>query len=111
MATVITWTIRRMTCAPVEAGQTDVVVTASWTCQGVDNSTALLLAASRAGTCTFTYTGGAFTPYDQLTEEQVLGWCWSSGVDKAGTEAAINQQMQEQATAPALVSQPLPWAA
>ena len=107
MATVITWSIRRMTCAPVEAGQTDVVVTASWTCagKGATNS------ASRAGTCEFTYTGGDFTPYDQLTEDQVLGWCWSSGVDKAATEAVIEQQIQEQAGAPAIISQPLPWAA
>jgi hypothetical protein len=111
MATVITWTIRRMTCAPAEAGQTDVVVTANWTCQGVDQSTAAPITASRAGTCTFTYTGGGFTPYDQLTESQVLGWCWSSGVDKTGTEAAVTQQIQEQAAAPVTISQPLPWAA
>ena len=106
MATTFTWKIQRMTCAPVEAGQTDVVVTASWTCQGVDYS-----AASRAGTCTFTYTGGDFTPYDQLTEDQVLGWCWASGVDKSATEAVVDQQIQAQAAAPVLVSQPLPWAA
>lgn len=111
MATVITWTIRRMTCAPVEAGQTDVVVTASWTCQGVDSSKPTPLTASRAGTCEFTYTGGAFTPYDQLTEDQVLEWCWSSGVDKTATEAAVTAQIQAQAAAPVTISQPLPWAA
>ena len=111
MATTFTWKIQRMTCAPIENGQKDVVVTASWTCQGVDEAAARRFSGSRAGTCTFTYTGGDFTPYDQLTEDQVLGWCWSSGVDKTGTEAVIEQQIQEQAGAPVIISQPLPWAA
>lgn len=107
MATVFTWSIRRMTCAPVEAGQTDVVITASWTCIGKDGAAS----ASRSGTCEFSYTGGAFTPYDQLTESQVLGWCWTSGVDKDATETAIAAQIQAQLDAPIVISQPLPWAA
>ena len=51
---------------------------------------------------------GDFTPYDQLTEAQVLGWCWDNGVDKASVEASVEQQIVAQANAP-VVALPLPW--
>lgn len=112
MATTFTWTIRSMTCAPVENGKKDVVVTANWVCRGLDASTPLQLSAARVGTCQFTYAEGAdFTPYPELTEQQVLGWCWNSGVDKAGIEAAVDAQIQAQAGQQLVISQPLPWAA
>ncbi len=31
-----------------------------------------------------------------LTEEQVLAWCWASGVDKDATEAALAAQIEAQ---------------
>jgi len=39
----------------------------------------------------------------------VLGWIWASGVDKTATEAAVEQQIQNQIDPP-VVSPPLPWA-
>jgi hypothetical protein len=53
---------------------------------------------------------GTFTPYDQLTQEQVLGWIWDNGVDKDATEAAVQQQLDNQINPP-VVTPPLPWAA
>jgi hypothetical protein len=52
--------------------------------------------------------GEAFTPYDQLTKEQVLGWIWANGVDKDATEAAVAQQIENQINPP-IVSPALPW--
>lgn len=95
-----------MQCAVQQDGQTDVVITAAWRCNGVDGD----YAATVYGSCSFTYDGGSFTPYDQLTQDQVLGWCWSSGVDKNATEVAVDQQIQSQ-IAPTVVTLPLPWAA
>jgi hypothetical protein len=45
-----------------------------------------------------------------VTEDDVLGWCWANGVDKDATEAAVEQQIQNQIDPP-VVSLPLPWAA
>jgi hypothetical protein len=106
MATQITWIIEQMQCAVQQDGETDVVITAAWRCNGVDG----MYAATVYGSCGFTYDGGAFTPYDQLTQDQVLGWCWSNGVDKDATEANIEQQIQTQINPP-VVALPLPWAA
>jgi hypothetical protein len=43
-----------------------------------------------------------------LTKDQVLGWIWANGVDKAATEAAVEGQIQNQINPP-IVSPPLPW--
>jgi hypothetical protein len=54
--------------------------------------------------------GENFTPYNQLTQDQVLGWVWANGVDKAATEAAVEGQIQNQKNPP-IVSPKLPWVA
>jgi hypothetical protein len=62
-------------------------------------------------TCSFAVVQGeAFTPYADLTQDQVLGWCWANGVDKESAEAAVEQQIQNQINPP-IVSPPLPWSA
>lgn len=105
MATTFTWVIEWMQCKPQEDGRTDVVVTAGWECVGVDGSH-----SSRIyGSCSFSAPSGSFTPYDQLTQDQVLGWCWANGVDKASVEANIAAQIQDQINPP-VIQPPLPWA-
>lgn len=102
--TQITWLIEQMQCAVQQDGQKDVVITAAWRCNGSDGT----YNATVYGSCGFTYTGGDFTPYDQLTQDQVLGWCWASGVDKDATEANIETEIEVQKNPP-VVTLPLPW--
>jgi hypothetical protein len=61
-------------------------------------------------TTSFPVVQGAFTPYADLTLDQVLGWVWANGVDKAATEAAVEGQIEAQRNPP-IVAPPLPWAA
>ena len=102
----ITWVIEQMWVKPQEDGQTDVVVTAAWRCNGVDGE----YSGTVYGTAGFTLEQGAsFTPYDQLTQDQVLGWCWANGVDKDEVEANVTAQIQNQITPP-IITPALPWA-
>jgi hypothetical protein len=105
MATQITWVIEGMQCKPQEGDLADVVITAFWRCNGVDEQ----FNATVYGSCSFSAPGDPFTPYADLTEEQVLDWCWDSGVDKDATEANVEQQIQSQINPP-VVTLPLPWA-
>ena len=102
----IVWKIDAMGVNPQVEGLTDVVVTAQWRCiasQDEYNSQA-------HGTATFTITQGAgFTPFNELTETQVLGWCWASGVDQVEIEAAVTAQTETQINPP-IVTPVLPWA-
>lgn len=105
--TTITWEIQWMQCYPQAEGKTDVVFQVGWQCSGTDGT----YNASVYSTCGVTYTAGSpYTPYADLTQEQVLGWCWANGVDQSTTEAAVNQQLAQQVNPP-VVQPPLPWAA
>ena len=67
------------------------VTTAHWRATAVDGEHA----ASVYGSCGWSE-GQPVVPYANLTEEQVLAWCWASGVDKDATEAALAAQIEAQ---------------
>jgi len=104
--TTFTWTVTQLDCYPQAEGQTDVVFTVHWQLTGTDGT----YNGSVYSTCNVTYVAGTpYTPYDQLTQNQVLGWIWASGVDQASAEAAVQTQINNQINPP-VVSPPLPWA-
>lgn len=88
MATV--WTISTLERELSDGG----VIVAHWRATDVDGD----YSATSYGTCGFTYDASSpdFTPYDDLTEEQVLGWCWNDGVDKDGIEASLAANINDQ---------------
>lgn len=106
MATTFNWSVTQMDCYPQDAGHTDVVFNVHWTCSGTDGT----FSGSVYSTCAVALNPDApYTPYSELTQDQVLGWIWSSGVDQTATEAAVQTQIDNQANPPVVVL-PLPWA-
>jgi hypothetical protein len=106
MANTFTWSVSALDCYPQEDGNTDVVFTVHWTCSGTDGT----YSSSVYSTCAVPApSGGAFTPYASLTQDQVLGWIWANGVDQTATEAAVAQQIANQVNPP-VVTPALPWA-
>ena len=93
-----TWTIATLERELSDGG----VIVAHW--RATDSETvgtgdeAVTYSASSYGTCSFTYDASSpdFTPYDDLTESQVLGWCWNDGVDKDAPEASLAAKINEQ---------------
>ena len=107
MTTTFNWIISQLDCLPDSAEGPDFVVTAHWQCNGTDGT----YNGTVYSTCSFpTMQGDTFVPYDQLTQDMVLQWCWENGVDKAATEAAVQTQIDNQINPP-IISLPLPWAA
>ena len=100
----ILWLIERLLVKPVEGSLTDVVITADWRCNGSQES----FSGTCYGSCSFAPPSGSFTPYPDLTQEQILGWCYANGVDQAAIEANVSLQIQNQIDPP-VVSLPLPW--
>ena len=107
MANVYTWTITAMDCSTTETNP-DTVITAHWTCAGTCIESDKTYYASVYSTCSFPQPEGTFTPYADLTQEQVLGWCWANGVDKDATETAVGNQLANLVNPP-VVTPPLPW--
>lgn len=112
MNATITWIIEWMQCVPQEGQLTDVVITAGWRCNGAQIANSVDYAATSYGTASFPQPteGGQFTPYADLTQDQVLGWCWANGVDKTAVEATVQAQIDSQIN-PTVIQPPLPWVA
>lgn len=60
------------------------ITTAHWQCTAVDGD----YTASVYATCSWA-DGTPTIPYAQVTMQEVLDWCWASGVDKTATESAL----------------------
>jgi hypothetical protein len=67
------------------------ITTAHWTCTAVDGD----YSASAYSTCSWA-DGTPSVPYADVTEAEVLDWCWASGVDKDATEASLAQNIELQ---------------
>ena len=100
----LSWIIERLLCKPVEGTLTDVVVTADWRCNGTQDQ----YSGTCYGSCSFAAPSGDFTPYEYLTPDQVLGWCFASGVNQTAIEANVTQQINDQINPP-IIAPPLPW--
>ena len=100
----ISWIIERLLVRKVEGTLTDVVITADWRCNGTQDQ----YSGTCYGSASFAPPTGSFTPYEDLTQEQVLGWCYANGVDKTAIEANVTLQIENQINPP-VIAPPLPW--
>jgi hypothetical protein len=100
----INWIIERLLVKPIEGTLTDVVITADWRCNGTQDQ----YSGTCYGSASFAPPSGSFTPYDQLTEQQVLDWCYANGVDQSAIEANVTAQIENQINPP-VIAPPLPW--
>jgi len=100
----ISWIIERLLVKPTEGDKTDVVITADWRCNGTET----IGTGDDAKTSSFAPPTGNFTPYPDLTQDQVLGWCYANGVDKVAIEANVSAQIADQINPP-VIAPPLPW--
>lgn len=103
----LSWIIERLLVKPTEGSLTDVVITADWRCNGSQDQ--------YSGTCYGSTSfappsGSGFTPFADLTQDQVLSWCFANGVDQSAIEANVTAQIENQINPP-IIAPPLPWAA
>jgi hypothetical protein len=99
-----TWIIERLLVRKVEGTYSDVVITADWRCNGSQDQ----YNGTCYGSASFAPPTGSFTPYPDLTQDQVLGWCYANGVDQSAIEANVAAQINDQINPP-VITPPLPW--
>jgi hypothetical protein len=75
-----TWTITQTDYLTADG----FITTAHWTATAVDGE----YTASIYSTCSFAAATPSI-PYNSVTEQEVLDWCWNNGVDKTATESAL----------------------
>jgi len=109
MATTYTWAIAYMDTKPSDNGQTDVVISCQWNCNATTGGDAPTT-ASNYGYANFDPPSTQdFTAYPDLTQDQILGWVWSAGVDKAAVEAGLDAQIEKILNPPSVILSN-PWA-
>ncbi len=102
------WAVNSMTAYPEAEGQTDVVFSISWVLSATDGT----YNSAAYGSVDTTYVAGTpFTPYDQLTLDQVNGWVATAlgpdGIAKAQADCDAAIAAQQAPDLP--VTPPLPW--
>ena len=124
MAATIEWRVEVLDCYPTKDSKTDVVMTVHWRCNGSEEKDSETYSATNYGTVAVTYKDGdPFTPFADLTKDQVLGWIWADdlGVDDDGNkiedpgkiekdviEASIQAQIDNEVNPP-IIQPELPW--
>ncbi len=102
-----TWTISTLERTLADGG----VTIAHWRATASETVGEDTFTASSYGTCGFTPDpeSGDYTPYADVTEAEVLGWCWADGVDQESVEANLQANIDLQITP--TTGSGTPWAA
>ena len=108
MANTYKWVISQLECYPQHEGHNDVVFTVNWRRQATDG----LHNADIYGSQPVTLDAEApFTPYADLTFDQVVGWLESAlGAETLAAQIVMLDQQIANQINPPVVSPPLPWA-
>jgi len=107
--TTCTWIVEWMSTQKVDGDLQNVVIQAGWRANGYRAVNSSTYQTTVYGSVGFTSPDPtSFTPYDELSSEQVLEWIWTNGVNKDTTEEGINKQL-DQLINPPVVQLPLPW--
>ena len=104
-----TWSVMQMDCYPEVDGETDVVFTVHWTLTGSDGTYTGYVYGSQAVSVD---PESPFTPYADLTQEQVISWVKNAMGEEQVTvyEQNVAAQISDQ-IAPPVVTPSLPWSA
>ncbi len=104
MSVSYTWKIHSLETAPSEGGLTDVVKTVVWRLEATDGVNTVDVSSSLRFT---TADSGNFTPFDQLTESQVIGWI-EQNFDMNAFREHLQKKLQDLANPPVVSRRP-PW--
>ena len=111
MSATINWRVGVMECYPTYDQNTDVVFTVHWDCLGSQTVSGSTYNGRVYGATGVTFHSGSdFTPYEDLTQPQVLGWVWDAmgSGSKENYENSVQTQINNLIN-PTVVTPPLPW--
>ena len=94
MTATFNWTISQCDRELSDGG----ITTAHWRLTASQTVEDVEYTASSYGTCGFTPDpeSGDYTAYSDVTEAEVLGWCWANGVDQEAVEESLQADIDLQ---------------
>jgi hypothetical protein len=100
------WKILGLRVKPQEGEFNNVVAIVHWACFGEEEDHG----AACYGTMSFSV-GDSFVEFENLTQEQVLEWCYSNGIPKADVEAIVAKALINKVDKFAVQDKVPPWRA
>ena len=109
MAATMTWDVADLAYYPAHDGKNNVVFEVPWICSGTEEKDDKTYSSAARGTTMIAYDKDAsFTAFDDLTQDQVLGWIWKTD-SKADVEANVQASVDEHITPTSLSGAPASW--
>jgi len=109
MSATFSWVCEWLQTTPTTANPSEAVLQVGWRVNGTQEDNGKTYTATVYSTCSLPPADPQnFTPYADLTQDQVLGWCYANGVDQASAEAAVQSNIDNQINPP-VIQPPLPW--
>jgi hypothetical protein len=100
MSITFNWSVSKIQVIPVQDDKTNIVTKVEWLVKAVDEENKM--ASSVSGTRSFSLSG-TFIPFEQLTEQQVLNWCFApenvSVNDSEGNPTTVVKLLKDEAEA------------
>jgi hypothetical protein len=93
MSIIFNWSISKMQVIPVQGSKTNIVTRVEWLVKAIDKDNNA--STSTFGICNFSL-GDTFIPFEELTEQQVLNWCFAFKNFKTDIETQVSEQIVEQ---------------
>lgn len=90
------WSVHRVRVIPTQGQRTNLITAVDWFCQAFDDVNNITTSA--AGTRELT-ASDSFIPYDQLTEQQVLDWCFAPEVITLEDQTTITKLLKDEGEA------------
>jgi hypothetical protein len=108
--TTTTWKIESLECKKQEQGFADVVYTIHWRLYATEGEYTTSIYGSQSVNFDPTNQDYVFTPYEDLTEEVVLGWLKGSiGEEEVSSKEANIIKILNDVMNPTSEIKPLPW--
>jgi hypothetical protein len=104
MSIAYKWSVSKLQTRPQVENLSDVVVHAEWKLTATSGG----VEVERIGLESFNLATEGFVPFDQLTEQQVLGWI-NQSVDKEIAESMLAEALEKKINPP-IIEKELPWA-
>jgi hypothetical protein len=106
--TNFTWKIDNLKVYSEYENQQNVVFRVFYSCKGIDADNEDMYSVWTSRIRLPITVNENFTPFDQLTEQQVLDWIWTNGVDKTDIESKVQIDIDYK-KAPVIKDLPTPW--
>jgi hypothetical protein len=95
MSIIFNWSVTKMQVIPEQDDKTNIVTRVEWLVKAIDKDNNMSSFASASRNFVL---GDTFTPFEDLTEQQVLDWCFApenfSSIDSEGNQTTITKHLK-----------------